>query len=211
MKTNNDNLGFGLIGVLVILVILASIGGIGWYVYLKNSKQNSSQQNAQKSITNFDECVAAGNPVMESDPEQCSANGQTFTRATQQESLKPYEATSEEIPFNNLPDGLKQAITTKLSDYCTKAELANSEVAYSYAVAAKDSYVANKYAQVTLTCGGPASAGLFAIRDNKWHYVASTQDVWPCDALVKYKIPISYISECFNEVGESAVPNPVKL
>jgi hypothetical protein len=30
-------------------------------------------------ITNFDECVAAGNPVMESLPRQCSANGQTFT------------------------------------------------------------------------------------------------------------------------------------
>lgn len=31
-------------------------------------------------ITNFNECVAAGNLVMESYPEQCRANGQTFTK-----------------------------------------------------------------------------------------------------------------------------------
>jgi hypothetical protein len=31
-------------------------------------------------ITDFDSCVAAGNPVMESYPPQCAANGQTFTQ-----------------------------------------------------------------------------------------------------------------------------------
>ena len=31
-----------------------------------------------KPITSFDECVAAGNPVMESYPEQCRADGKTF-------------------------------------------------------------------------------------------------------------------------------------
>ncbi|TSC85691.1 MAG: hypothetical protein G01um10148_1077 [Parcubacteria group bacterium Gr01-1014_8] len=30
------------------------------------------------AITNFDECAAAGNSIMESYPRQCSANGQTF-------------------------------------------------------------------------------------------------------------------------------------
>jgi hypothetical protein len=33
----------------------------------------------QKEITNFEECIAAGNPVMESYPRQCSVNGRTFT------------------------------------------------------------------------------------------------------------------------------------
>lgn len=30
-------------------------------------------------ITNFDECAAAGNPIMESFPRKCMANGTTFT------------------------------------------------------------------------------------------------------------------------------------
>ena len=33
---------------------------------------------SQVKITNFDECIAAGNPAMESYPRQCMANGQTF-------------------------------------------------------------------------------------------------------------------------------------
>ncbi len=32
-----------------------------------------------KSINSFEDCVNAGNPVMESYPRQCRANGETFT------------------------------------------------------------------------------------------------------------------------------------
>ncbi len=35
-------------------------------------------------ITNFEECVAAGNPVMESYPRQCNANGETFVEEIEQ-------------------------------------------------------------------------------------------------------------------------------
>ena len=34
----------------------------------------------QPKITNFEECAAAGNPVMESYPEQCMADGKVFVR-----------------------------------------------------------------------------------------------------------------------------------
>ncbi|MBU0662471.1 hypothetical protein KKH30_01365 [Candidatus Micrarchaeota archaeon] len=33
------------------------------------------------TVTNFDECIAAGNPAMESYPRKCSANGETFTES----------------------------------------------------------------------------------------------------------------------------------
>ncbi len=33
----------------------------------------------EEPITSFEECIAAGNPAMESYPRQCRANGQTFT------------------------------------------------------------------------------------------------------------------------------------
>lgn len=45
------------------------------------------------TITNFEECVAAGNPVMESYPRQCSADGQTFV---EQLDEMPSEISSEE-------------------------------------------------------------------------------------------------------------------
>lgn len=40
--------------------------------------QNYFTQEDEITITSFEECVAAGNPVMLSHPGQCSANGQTF-------------------------------------------------------------------------------------------------------------------------------------
>lgn len=57
--------------VLLSVTVIGIIAGVGWYVWDKN-------QNQKPVITNFDECVAAGNPIMESYPEQCAANGQTF-------------------------------------------------------------------------------------------------------------------------------------
>lgn len=36
---------------------------------------------ADVSVTTFEECVAAGNPVMESYPRQCRADGRTFVEA----------------------------------------------------------------------------------------------------------------------------------
>jgi len=40
-----------------------------------------------QSITNFEECVAAGNPVMESYPRQCRANDQTFVEEINDELI----------------------------------------------------------------------------------------------------------------------------
>jgi len=54
--------------------------------------QVPSGQDAQKTaITNFEECVAAGNPVMESYPRQCNANGKNFV----EEIDFPVEMTDE--------------------------------------------------------------------------------------------------------------------
>jgi len=41
-----------------------------------------------KQITNFAECIAAGNPAMESYPRQCRAGGQTFTEVLEKDIVK---------------------------------------------------------------------------------------------------------------------------
>lgn len=40
------------------------------------------------SINSFDECVVAGNPIMESYPSQCSANGKTFVQNIEGDNLQ---------------------------------------------------------------------------------------------------------------------------
>lgn len=40
---------------------------------------NLNNSSKQSSISSFEECAAAGNPIMESYPARCNANGKTFT------------------------------------------------------------------------------------------------------------------------------------
>ena len=51
----------------------------GWkYHQASNSCIWECETSEDKKITSFEECVAAGNPIMESYPRQCRANGQLF-------------------------------------------------------------------------------------------------------------------------------------
>ena len=59
------------------LVVLAVILVACWRVWAY------AKHTATPPINSFDSCVAAGNPVQESYPEQCAANGQTFTNPNQ--------------------------------------------------------------------------------------------------------------------------------
>ena len=42
-----------------------------------------------KTITNFEECAAAGYPIRESYPEQCAANGMVFVRKIDDSTITP--------------------------------------------------------------------------------------------------------------------------
>lgn len=62
------------IAVGIILLIAVVIGGAVWF----SSKEKTAPGN-QVAINSFEECVEAGNPVMESYPRQCrTAEGQLF-------------------------------------------------------------------------------------------------------------------------------------
>lgn len=62
--------------VVVILAALLLIASVGWYVYSKDPEETHM-------IDSFEACVAAGNPVMESYPERCAAEGKTYTNPAQ--------------------------------------------------------------------------------------------------------------------------------
>ncbi len=64
---------------LIILTVVA-LALVGWFAW---------RQDRTGSINSFAECVAAGNPVMESYPEQCAAGGQTWSNPAQQLQLTP--------------------------------------------------------------------------------------------------------------------------
>ncbi|MFZ5363952.1 MAG: Gmad2 immunoglobulin-like domain-containing protein [Patescibacteria group bacterium] len=67
------------IAVLLIVLLLVAGGAIYYYeFYNQNLPPNENQNTPVSEITNFEECVAAGNLVMESYPRQCRANDQNF-------------------------------------------------------------------------------------------------------------------------------------
>lgn len=61
--------------IIVIAVLLIAL--IGWKLY---SHTADSSRQSPLQISTFDECVAAGNAIMESYPEQCMAGDKTFIK-----------------------------------------------------------------------------------------------------------------------------------
>lgn len=64
-------------------------------------------------INNFEECVASGNPIMESYPRQCKANGETFVEII------------ENIP-KKIPDWIKNIFIWYAEDQVSEEELLNA-------------------------------------------------------------------------------------
>ncbi|MCF7871913.1 hypothetical protein K9L97_02660 [Candidatus Woesearchaeota archaeon] len=59
-----------------------------------------------EKITTFEECINAGNPVMESYPRQCTTEkGQTFIEIIDKGPIPPEEQTQQPICINKCGDG----------------------------------------------------------------------------------------------------------
>ena len=84
MKKNERKVFIGII----IALLLFFVVGIGTYLFIT----------AQTGITNFEECIAAGNPAMESYPRQCRANGQTFVEFIDGNSFLTGSVVNENPP-----------------------------------------------------------------------------------------------------------------
>jgi hypothetical protein len=74
-------------GIVIVAIILAAVAA-GAYWQLTHNKSAP-----QAGITNFEECVAAGNAIIKTLPARCEADGKTFTEAIATSTL-PEVATS---------------------------------------------------------------------------------------------------------------------
>jgi len=83
------------------------------------------QGNINTSITDFNSCAAAGNPVMESYPRQCRANGQTFVEVIKGNSNSNVNGIIEPTCKNMCGDGVCAEVVC-LAIGCPCAETAQS-------------------------------------------------------------------------------------
>lgn len=81
MKKPNES-GFGAIEIVLVVIILALLGVVGWLALTR-----SRQSNGQAAVSNFEECAAAGHPVMESFPRQCRAGERTFVEQVETDEV----------------------------------------------------------------------------------------------------------------------------
>lgn len=82
---------------------------------------------ARAVITNFEECAAAGNPVMESYPRQCRADGTTFVEVAAMPPEAQPKPAPEPLPEPGLPEGaveLKVGASAKVDERLTLTLLA---------------------------------------------------------------------------------------
>lgn len=62
----------------ILLVLVAASLGIGWWYWQQVAAPAIYKTRGQAVVTSFEDCVAAGNPVMESYPRRCNASDQSF-------------------------------------------------------------------------------------------------------------------------------------
>ncbi|MDZ7786148.1 MAG: hypothetical protein U5L95_03440 [Candidatus Saccharibacteria bacterium] len=128
----------------VILVIVVGIVAMLWY--LSSVEDNITRTDvpeitdtSETEVTDFASCVEAGNPVMESYPEQCSANGVTYVNPEQRRESEAQAQPSTGIisgeagyPSERLPEDLEICLesveTNEIVGECHEVNVADYSI-----------------------------------------------------------------------------------
>jgi len=95
----------------------------------------TEQPNGQVGITNFDECIAAGNPVMESYPRQCMYDGKTFTEEVPEPPMPPEDENMKAVNMaNQVASGLESTIISDERTTMSVSSVTQSECEGCWAV-----------------------------------------------------------------------------
>ena len=83
------------------LIILLVVSAVSFYAYSPSPEGNTT---SLRSIRTFEECIADGNPVMESSPRQCrTKEGKLFTEGFSSPSMGATSSNNETITATTSP------------------------------------------------------------------------------------------------------------
>lgn len=154
MRVHGNQAGFSPVLIVVVIGTISLLGLLGWFAYNRENKNQDKTLSVQ--INNFDECVAAGNPVMESYPEQCAANGKTFTKNIDTNTV-PADETSGWLLY----ESPGREYSMRLADGWSLLRCGKGPSMYTYDNS-KLMFLAGQKAVVSeITCGSDGRTGLF--------------------------------------------------
>ena len=104
----------------LIAMVLIGLGLIAWFYFSDSddNNTNTADQATEPTIGSYEECLAAGYPVMESFPEQCAVpGGETFTRQLTAEEQRIIDGgANTEAQNKDIVDNVIEACQQRQSD-----------------------------------------------------------------------------------------------
>lgn len=81
--------GFSAVEGLIIVLGVVVVGLSGWFLFARDSDDPTTPT---QSVSSYEECAAAGYPILESFPQQCSGpDGKTYTMPISQEEQEEFD------------------------------------------------------------------------------------------------------------------------
>jgi hypothetical protein len=167
------------------------------------------QGTASSTITNFDQCAAAGNPVTESYPRQCRADGQAFTeQINNKENCPPDCPMFAPPPAGWCADGeilppLKDDCGCYGPSRCSRASQAikqlflNKYPNYAKTLSISIEQETDNHARGSVSFEPGAPGGIFLATkiDGAWQIVHEGNGQIPCN-LANYGFPDEMLKDC---------------
>lgn len=194
----------GFSSILVIIAIVVAVAGAAGYFVWKARYNKTIKKDSSAQVNSFEECKNAGNPILESYPEQCSAKGQTFTNPDQKVDQQARGNTSND----------DQAIVTAIQEDCALGGATDKEVVATIVRAnMQDPNLYKKdvsFVRISAAC--EKDSGGFRIflqkKDGNWIILGKSQvETLGCKVLDGSGIPASVATTCYEEGG---VERPIK-
>jgi hypothetical protein len=114
--------------------------------------------------------------------------------------------TTQKMVLSKTPKDLQTAIITATPAECVKGGVVVD--GDGKAMDQEVTYLTSGFAETGIGCGDGGSRTLFAKSNNTWQKVGSTQFLYSCTSLKKYKVPVGFLQAVAPDPTESIKCNP---
>jgi len=169
---------------IVLITILPAIITIAilFLIIMPKVQKNREGEVTQNKVTNFEECVMAGNSIMESYPRQCRHNKTTYVEDIEAQKIK-------KIQDNDL------IMETIRQDSGVSMDLLANSCASS--IMQETNELIMVYIRWNCSDVGGGTRAILKKQNGNYKFIATLQD-WPnCALMEEFSVPKSFYEMCY--------------